>query len=204
MRRTSVTFTFLLLSGTFGLAAQTAAPSQQNQSVDVAGMDGMSSHAVAHPANPALPPRTWINSCPVNMQALQGTGRGLVVARDSKSPEKTPPDQPAQRIHLILADGNGRHIVQARVRARGLGGRARMEHTLTRSKEPKIASLTLDVRMHATEKGAAAGDLVLPGFTTVQTIELLALRFDDGSSWSALLQTSCSVTPDPLMLIADR
>jgi hypothetical protein len=204
MRRISVGLTCLLLSGALGLAAQTLVPSQHNQSFGVAGVDGMNSNAAAHPANSGLPPRMGFNTCPINMQALQGTGRGLLLARDNKGPDKAPPDQPAQRIHLILADGSGRHIVRARVTARGFGSRAHMEHTLTHSMEPKIVSLTLEVRMHATEKGTTAGDLILPGFTTVQTIELFALRFDDGSSWSELLQTPCSVTPDPLMLIADR
>ena len=60
------------------------------------------------------------------------------------------------------------------------------------------------VRMRAEDKDSVAGELVLPGFTSVQTIELLALRYDDGSSWNALPRTPCSVKPDLLMLVADR
>jgi hypothetical protein len=152
---------------------------------------------------PSVAPKAAI--CPVQMQAQQGTGRGLlVVRRDNKNGSKTQPDQPSQRIHLILGDGNGKHIVQARVVVRGFGSKGRVDPSLSTAGDAATLSRTLVVRMRAEGKESVAGELLLPGFTSVQTIELLALRYDDGSSWNALPRTPCSVKPDLLMLVAGR
>ena len=199
----------LLISGTLGLAAQSVYHPPPEQSAGVAGMESMGRGVFSigglnsSTPQPSVAPKATI--CPVQMQAQQGTGRGLlVVRRDNKNGSKTEPDQPSQRIHLILGDGNGKHIVQARVVARGFGSKGRVDPSLSTAGDAATLSRTLVVRMRAEDKDSVAGELVLPGFTSVQTIELLALRYDDGSSWNALLQTPCSVKPDLLMLVADR
>ena len=198
----------LLISGTLGLAAQSVYHPQQEQSAGVAGMAGMGGCVFSIGGlnsitpQPSVAPKATI--CPVQMQALQGTGRGLLVVRDNKNQDKTQPGQPSQRIHLILGDGDGKRIVQARILARGFGSKGRVDPSLSTAGDATTLSRTLVVRMRAEGKDGAAGELVLPGFTSVQTIELLALRYDDGSSWNALLQTPCSVKPDLLMLVADR
>ena len=204
MRHASVDLISLLFCGGLWLAAQTAVAPQQDRSSALAGVEGMNSSAITHPASPKADPRAWMPACPVNMQALQGTGRGLLVARDSTHENRMPQGQPSQRIHLILGYGNGKKIVQARVVAEGFGPKGQMQHTLTGPGDATIVSRTLIVKMHPRGADEVTGDLVLPGFTSVQTIRLLALRYDDGSSWNALLQPLCSVAPDPLMLVADR
>lgn len=151
-----------------------------------------------------LTPQQWASACPVRMQAQHGTGRGLLLARDRQGESSARTDQASQRIHLVLGNADGKQIAQARVMVRGYGAKVRVEHALSSPGAPRLLSRTLVVHMQPEDKETAEGDLMLPGFTSVQSIELLALRFDDGSSWNALLGTPCSVTPDPLMLIADR
>jgi len=198
MTRACVGLVSLLLCGALELTAQTAVRPQQEISAGAAGMEGLNSES-AKPRSGA-----WMTACPVQMQALHGTGRGLLMARDGKNEDMARPGQPSQTIHLILGDGNGKRIVQARVIARGFSPEGRMEHTVARAGHATMQSRTVVVRLHAEGKDTAAGDLVLPGFASVQSVDLLELRYEDGSSWSALTQTPCSVTPDPLMLVADR
>ena len=198
MQRAAAVVFSLWVWGAAGLGAQTAVH-PQDKSVGVAGsvfrIGGMD------PASPLPPPMAGVAACPVQMQARQGSGRGLLVARDGPVQDKNGSDQPSQRIHLFMNDGKGKHIVQARVLAQGFGPRGRMQNTLASQGEATTVSRTLVVRMKPENKDSAAGDMVLPGFTSVQTIQLLALRYDDGTSWNALLRAPCSVTPDLLMLV---
>lgn len=208
MQRASAGLFSLLLSGALGLTAQSVYHPPQEQSVGVAGMESIGGSVFSvqglnsiAPQSPVLPKASV---CPVQMQARQGSGPGLLVVRDNKNQGKTQPDQPSQRIHLILGDGNGKRIVQARVLVRGFGPKGRVDPSLSTAAVATTLSRTLVVRMRAEGKDSVTGELVLPGFTSAQTIELLALRYDDGSSWNALLRTPCSVKPDLLMLVADR
>ncbi len=209
MQRASAGLLSLLLSGTLGLTAQSVYHPPQEQSAGVAGMESMGGGVFSigglnsTAPEPVVTPKAAI--CPVQMQAQHGTGRGLlVVRRDNKNGSKTQPDQPSQRIHLILGDGDGKRIVQARVLARGFGSKGRVDPSLSTAGDAATLSRTLVVRMRAEGKDSVVGELVLPGFTSVQTIELLALRYDDGTSWNALPRMPCSVKPDLLMLVADR
>lgn len=197
MQRASTFFFSLVLCGTLGLSAQTLTPPQKLPSPDQPKTYDWTLLAQK--------PMARMSACPVDMRARQGTGSGLLVARDNKNQDKVPRSgQPSQRIHLILRNGQGKHIVQATVIVRGFGSKGRMEHVLASTGDATTLSRTLMVRMRSEDKDTVAGDLVLLGFTSVQTIELRALRYDDGSSWNALLHSPCSVTPDPLMLIAGR
>ena len=197
----------LLISGTLGLAAQSVYQPPQEQSAGVAGMELVEPGAPVNPLT-KLSGIAEVAACPVEMQARQGSGRGLLVAKDRPGQrpgqEQIRGDQPSQRIHLILSQGTEKPIVQARVLVRGFGAKARMEHALSSEAGATNLSRTLVVRMRPEGKESVAGELVLPGFTSVQTIELLALRYDDGSNWNALPRTPCSVKPDLLMLVADR
>ena len=47
-------------------------------------------------------------------------------------------------------------------------------------------------------------DLYIPGFTAVNSIELLDVSYDDGRVWRIGSSSVCRVTPDPLMLIANH
>ncbi len=195
MQRATVGFFSLLLCGALGLAAQTAI--HPPQSFGVAGMEGLAS-----PPPSVAPPNAY-PVCPVRMQARQGTGRGLLMARNAP-----PPDRPSQRIHLVLADDRAAHAVRARITVQGLSDKARVQNALSvapsaEADKPEMAR-TLMVRLRPEDKGAVSADLLLPGFTSVQSIRLESLTYDNGSKWNAPNSALCSVVPDPMMLIAGR
>ncbi len=66
------------------------------------------------------------SGCPVAMHALQGSGGGLLAARNGK-----PVDGPSQRIRLVLTRRNTGQVAAARVRVRGLSGRNRALQALS-------------------------------------------------------------------------
>ncbi len=144
-------------------------------------------------------------TCPVGMRALQGTGQGLVRVRNQRPEIRNGPPAgvPSQRIHLILADHRPGSIERARVLVSGLSPKNRMRN-LSGLDAPTDISKTMEVTLQPEDAASASADLVLPGFTTVNSIGLLSITYDDGSTWNVMKGKACRVTPDPLMLIAEH
>ena len=138
------------------------------------------------------------SGCPVGLRALQGSGAGLVKVRGSFAPG---PQVPTQHIHFVVADP---HATGARVRVFGHSDREHLEQTRLSNFEMHELGRTVDVTLSAENDTEAAADLVLPGFTSVQSIELESITYQDGSIWNLGTGQSCQIAPDPLMLIADR
>jgi hypothetical protein len=145
------------------------------------------------------------STCPVSMHALQGRGSGLVAVRDEK-----PIEDPSQRVHLILSNPRSAVVAGAKVKVFGLSGKNRLERTsdhsldLTNREGASDLTRTLDVTFAPEGEKDVSTDLVLPGFTSVRSVELESLTYKDGSTWAVAGQHSCHVAPDPIMLVADR
>ncbi|MGA7108307.1 MAG: hypothetical protein WBV28_11735 [Terracidiphilus sp.] len=148
------------------------------------------------------------SACPVNMHALQGIGRGMVAVR---GPEKVTGF--AQRIHLVLSNAGAKQIVGARVKVSGLSGKSRVERasssmdlTLDPSLQSDPGELTrmLNATFVPENNKDVATDLVLPGFTSVRSIQLESITYTDGTTWTVPGLQACHVAPDPMMLIAGR
>ena len=152
-------------------------------------------------------------SCPVSMQAKQGSGSGLVMVRknDSKSTEPTTPTKPGQRIHLILGRMPGAHftdpeqIAGATVTVKGLSARDHLDLTLDSSgNAPSDLHRTMNVAFSIENDGSVTADLNLPGFTAVNSIKLDSVDLKDGSTWTLADLKACIVTPDRMMLVANQ
>jgi hypothetical protein len=50
--------------------------------------------------------------------------------------------------------------------------------------------------------GGVSGDLYIPGFTSVSSIDLIEVSYGGGKTWTIGDASACRVTPDPMMLIA--
>jgi hypothetical protein len=144
-------------------------------------------------------------TCPVSMHALQGTGTGLVAVRGGQ-----PVAGFSQRIHLILTNPKSAKIAAAKVKAFGLSGKNRIEQAstnqlgLTNQQAAFDLTRTLDVTFTPEGEKDVATDLILPGFTSVGSIQLESLTYKDGSTWAVAGREACRVAPDPFVLIADR
>ncbi len=152
------------------------------------------------------------STCPVAMQAKQGSGSGLVmVKRESpQGGESVLDTKPSQRIHLILRKMRGAHfsdpeqIASGAVTVKGLSARGRLDLTLDSSGGNGRSDLTrtLNVTFNTENDGAISADLSLPGFTSVNSIKLESVALKDGSTWKLADFKACVVTPDRMMLVA--
>jgi hypothetical protein len=138
-------------------------------------------------------------SCPVGMHAKQGSGGGLVAVRNGR-----PSDGPSLQIHLVLARRHSQQITGASVLVRGLSGKNRMERSNAIEDIVPDRSQMLDLKFTPDNAVEASADLVLPGFTSIQTVELQSITYADGSTWKMEKQNACTVAPDPMMLVAGR
>jgi hypothetical protein len=144
-------------------------------------------------------------TCPVNMRALQGSGTGLVAVRGEQKAAVS-----SQRIHLILTNRTSSKIAGAKVKVFGLSGKNRIEQAwsdqLALTNWDKVSDLTrtLDVTFAPEGDKDVATDLVLPGFTSVSSIRLESIRYQDGSTWALAGPQACYLAPDRIMLVADR
>jgi len=147
-------------------------------------------------------------ACPVNMHALQGSGTGLVAVRGEAKVTGF-----VQRIHLVLSNTGSKQIVGAKVKVSGLSGKNRVERassamdlTLDPGQQsgPGVLTRMLDATFVPESEKEAATDLVLPGFTSVRSIQLESITYKDGTTWAVPGRQACHVAPDPMMLVADR
>jgi hypothetical protein len=132
------------------------------------------------------------------MNAQHRSNPSLMSARDAA------PQPLAQRIHLAASgESDSSAILSIKVTVRGTTPRARILPTSQAGMSD--AAMTFDLRAdqaNTNKANAVASDLLLRGFTSVQTIDLESVTYADGSSWVASATRSCSITPDNLMLIS--
>ena len=152
-------------------------------------------------------------SCPVAMQAKQGSGSGLVMVRREppKDGESLTNSKPGQNIHLILGKMPGTHfsdpeqIAGAEVTVKGLSARDHFSLALDPSgNSPSDLRRSLNVKFSTDADGSVFADLDLPGFTSVNSIKLDSVSLKDGSTWTLTDLKTCVVTPDRMMLVASH
>jgi hypothetical protein len=131
------------------------------------------------------------------MRAIQGVWDRTIKVRQG---DQEPVTQPfGQRIFLSLQDSHPDPIVAATVRVHGLTGKNRVLHTgETDADATKVMRLTFGSR----GTGGVSGDLYIPGFTSVSSIDLIEVSYGGGKTWTIGDASACRVTPDPMMLIA--
>ena len=142
------------------------------------------------------------NGCPIGMVANQGIWDHTFKVRDGQ--QEKAPQQFGQRISLTLADSHPSPIDAATVKVHGLTGKNHIVQAADGASEDGNATRIMRVKFATSEKSSVTGDLYLPGFTSVTSIELLQLSYEDGKSWRIGTSSGCRVTPDPLMLIANH
>ena len=140
------------------------------------------------------------NGCPIGMVANQGVWDHTLKVRQDQREQLTQPF--GQRIFLTLTDTHPTAIAAATVKVRGLTGKNRVLHTTADPSADGDATKIMKLTFRANSRGAVSSDLYAPGFTSVTSIELLQVSYEDGKSWRIGASSGCRVTPDPLMLIA--
>lgn len=203
-------FSFVVLCGSIALIAETP------------GTPIPSSNQISVQPQTYVVPAPAMAECPVSMRAQHGSGGALMMARNPKSGLYAQPNQDGrsggleQRIHLILGKvKDSARVVAAKVTVRGMNGKwlampaSSLQYgtsnagTLSAgSSNIGSAVKTIDVRFGITADQTEFADLVLPGFSSVQSITLNSLTYADGSTWSSFNGNACRVAPEPFMLVS--
>lgn len=158
------------------------------------------------------------SGCPLSLHALQGSGRGLVAVvrrapgdhhEKADGPLGFVPPVPAQHIHLVATVSSfpGGKPVWGHFKVYGRSGSKHAEQVRTGSAMKPFdyeKTLTLDERFSPEDNDEVAADLTLPGFTSVKSIQVESITYQDGSTWVVGAGQSCQIAPDPLMLVADH
>ncbi len=189
---------YVLLAAPLGLAAQ-------NTSYGVAGMEsttlvGPDGRAIA-PAQTVTPP----NLCPVSIEASH-LSDGNIVRTGARYPKADHAGGPGQRLHLKLTSPDERTIDSATVNLRGwtTTGRAERLAQASANQDPTLQTRTLTVYLIPGADRTATVDVWAQGLTAVESVELVSVKYFDGSTWTPVQGKSCRVTPDHLMLITQR
>jgi hypothetical protein len=137
--------------------------------------------------------------CPVSMRAQQRTSAsGLTRAGGGNVAV------PGQRIHLDV-DRGPNAVVAIHVTVRGTTARPRIYAAQSQQVRPDaVKTFTLTADGASANNVVISSDLLLRGFTSVQLVNLDSVSYADGSLWTPAAGKSCSVAPDPLMLVSSR
>jgi hypothetical protein len=147
------------------------------------------------------------------MHAQHGSGGGLRFTRESRSPDPRgiTQNEIAQRIHLSL--GSAREpvrVTSAQVTVRGTGAKWRAVPTVLGMDSSSDLRKTVNIIFRPGQSAkldddeGTSTDMVLAGFTSVQSITLDSLTFAGGAIWTSSPGRTCRVIPDPLMLVDNR
>ena len=142
---------------------------------------------------------TLASECPVSMDARQGLWDHTLRVQDGRS--EKPRDGFGQRITLTF---HSVRIVAATVKVLGLSGRNRLVNSSATSNGSPDASRVVQLTSFSEEKKGVTAEVYAPGFTSVTSIQLLAVTYADGSTWTSPQSRACRVTPDPVMLVAEH
>jgi hypothetical protein len=200
----------LLVAAPIGLAAQ-------NASFGVVGAGSMTNVGPNDQASTATRTFPQLNLCPVSMQAshladgsvvktgASFTGSGLA-GTDSASTDRAKAGQAkgaGQRLHLKLFSPDERTIASAIVNVRGWTTKGRTAQ-IGAGDGGGLATQTLTVPFAAGADRTASAEVWAPGLTAVVSVELLTVKYSDGSTWTPPQGKSCRVAPDLLMLVTQR
>jgi hypothetical protein len=176
-----------LLSGSIPLAAQQGS----------AGVATGQGPIVNLPKNFTASPTVTIYAqqaanCPAVLSARHLSDGSVILTSRSH------PKGLGQWLHVTLNIQQG---AIATLAVHGFSNHARMTETSLGSSPDAVRNVTVYL---APAQGQAGGSIWAPELTAVASIDLVSLKYDDGSSWSAQDGHTCRVTPDPMMLVSGR
>jgi hypothetical protein len=183
----------LFLVAPLGLAAQ-------NGSYGVAGMEGITTFGPDGQATTTITTVAPPNLCPVSIEASHLSDGNIV---------KTGADHPkgvGQRLHLKLNNPDQRMIASATVNLRGWTQKGRTEQLgqVGASDDAALGVRALTVPFTPSTDRTVSADIWVPGLTVVVSVELLSVKYSDGSTWTPPQGKTCRVAPDLLMVVTQR
>ena len=184
----------LLLVAPLGLAAQNGGYGVGRMETNLIGPDG---RAITTTHTAALP-----NLCPVSIQASH-LSDGNVVKTGAGLPKVDHPKGLGQRLHLKLNSPDQRTITSATVNLRGWTAKGRTAQ-VGLSDDAGLEVRTLTIPFTPGADRTVSADVWVPGLTAVVSVELLSVKYSDGSTLTPPQSNICRVAPNLLMLVTQR
>jgi hypothetical protein len=148
------------------------------------------------------------SACPVDLSAAQH-GLGQMLAVGPNVPAVPAPDgngkRAGQSIDLSMKNTRLQRIVAAELEVHGTSNKSRMVRTNAVADEP-MADAVRNVHLVSSVPAdqTRMRTVSVNDLTSVAWVSVIELRYADGSTWHARRGAECRVTPDPLMLVADK
>jgi hypothetical protein len=150
---------------------------------------------------PAMASRA--SDCPIDMRVRQVNGGSLRQAgKDGARAAAF-----TARLRLLLNDARlsnqaSPRLVEATVTVHGTNGKGQIlpADAKTDSQVKKIVT----VQLSANGEPEVSGDLMLPGFTSANMVELNSVTYDDGTVRKFSAAATCRVAPERLMEVSGR
>jgi hypothetical protein len=156
---------------------------------------------LAAPATAANP-----SACPVELSAVQHGMGELVAAGPNTSPiPEADGRHAAQSIDLTMKNTRLQRIVAAELEVHGTANKSRVLRTNAVADQP-MADAVRNVHLVSSVPAdqTRMRTVSVNDLTSVAWVSVIELRYADGSTWHARPGAECRVTPDPLMLVADK
>jgi hypothetical protein len=145
-------------------------------------------------ASVALP----TTNCPINMQARrQSSTRQALIGKNA-------PSGPKQNLLFTVINPTFQQVVRVHITVHGLNANARVSPAQTAAMDSSEITKSMDLELKVGPKSQASKDLLLPGFTSVSSIDLTEVGYADGSGWRVSAHHTCRAVPDGMMLISRR
>lgn len=175
----SIMLAIALLSGSLPLAAQQG-----------------SARAVTQSSPATLQTQVFLQqlaNCPAVMN-VSHLPDGSMIRTDRAHPQSI-----GQWLHIAIM---APIVASATLQVSGYSGKTHMTQTLAKNGPDAVRTVTVTFR--EMPNGQAEGNVWAPELTAVTSIDLVSVTYVDGTTWNAPSGRTCSVTPDPLMLISGR
>jgi hypothetical protein len=133
-------------------------------------------------------------ACPISLRARHGSATNRMEVNDA------PPKGTNQMLHVAVTGSDARRIVAASVTVRGWTGKARVV-PIQNGEQSTDAAKTLTVRFPASSGKEPSADLLVPGFSAAESIDLNSVTYSDGSTWKTAAGDGCRFPVDGMMLV---
>lgn len=144
------------------------------------------------------------SACPVELSAVQH-GMGELVAAGPNTPApKTDSNRAQQTIDLSMKNTRLQRIVAAELEVHGTFNKSRVLRVNPIADRMADAVRNVHLVNSVPADQTRMRTVTVKDLTSVAWVSVVELRYADGSTWHARPGAECRVTPDGMMLVADK
>lgn len=161
--------------------------------------------AFAAPACFAAPDVVVSSTCPVELSAAQ-RGLGAAVPVGPNVP-RTDTNQTQQSFDLSMKNTRLERIVAAELEVHGTSSKGRVvpaRGAVLTDEQTADAVRNVHLASSVPADESRTNTVSVKDLTSVSWISVIELRYSDGTTWHTRPGAECRVTPDGVMLIADK